>query len=401
MDSTCSKTRSFIYQPLVLKLKQRLADGTLAPGAFVASESMLAQNEGVSRTSVRRAANVLIQDGKLERRPGKGLYVREPQSVTNLIHVVVPNLAFHLCVEVARGVKDAGLEVGAKTLVEDAHGNLDANLLSLRHLPETAASGAIIWSWHHPRFTEVLYELKAAGYPFVLVDEMPSGLEIPCVVTDNYRGGYIVGQELIRRGHSRIGFVGFLSADTTRSRLEGLRDAASDAGLPFDRSLVGEIRVEFAQDWSAEINRVVRSLMERSDRPTAIFFCNDYTAAIGCTVLRALGLRIGEDIAVVGFDGDPVCDLLSPRLATVRQPGREVGVVAMRLLQQVMAGGLRKPGGSRKAMDPKSLRQVLPVDWVEGGSAGSVGTAVEKGQLSDSASRGQPRRERIASAVAG
>ena len=372
MNNTCSKTRSFLYQPLVVKLKQRLADGTLAPGEFVASESTLAQSEGVSRTSVRRAANVLIQDGKLERRPGKGLYVREPQSVSNLIHVVVPNLAFHLCVEVARGAKDAGLEVGTKTLIEDAHGSLDANLLSLRHLPKTAASGAIIWSWHHPRFTEVLFELKTAGYPFVLVDEIPSGLEIPCVVGDNYRGGYMVGEELIRRCHSRIGFVGFLGADTTRLRLEGLRDAVSDAGLRFDRSLVGEICVEFAQDWSAEINRVVRSLMEHPDRPTAIFFCNDYTAAIGCTVLRELGLRIGADIAVVGFDGDPVCELLSPKLATVRQPGREVGVAAMRLLQRVMVGGLRKPGGSRKAMDPKSLRQVLPVRWVEGESIGPV-----------------------------
>ena len=402
MKSTCSKTRPFLYQPLVVKLKQRLADGALAPGAFVASESTLAQNEGVSRTSVRRAVEVFIRDGTLERRPGKGLFVRESHVASRTIHIVVPNLSFHLCVEVARGVRNVGLATGVKTLIDDAHGNLETSLQALRHLPETAADGAVIWSWHHPRFTEVLYELKAAGYPFVLVDEIPAGLEIPCVAADNYQGGYTVGQVLLGRGHRRIAFVGFLNADSVSLRLEGLRDAISDAGLPFDRSLVGEIRVEFAQDWSAEIGRVVRALMERSERPTAIFFCNDYAAAIGCTVLRDLGLLIGGDIAVVGFDGDPVCELLSPRLATIRQPGRQMGEVAMRLLGQVMAGALRKPGGSRKAVDMKSLRQVLPVDWVEGGSVGSaiVGTAVENGPLSDSSGRGQPRRERIVSAVA-
>ena len=366
-SETGTKPELHVYQRLVLKLRQALDENKMQPGQFFASEYDLARREGVSRRSVRHAVDILVREGRVERRSGKGLYIRRPGSITRWVQVVVPMLAAHLCIEMAGGVKAAALKAGVQTQIYDAHGSFDSDLDALRRLPATAASGAIIWSLHHKRFAEVLYELKAARYPFVLVDESLRDIEVPTVLADNYRGGYLVGRELIQRGHRRIGYISF-PADTTRLRAEGIQDAFAEANLLFDRSLNRELRTTLMEDSSAEIGRLTRELLDLPDRPTAIFYNNDHAAIRGYEAIRALGLRIPEDVSVVGFDGDPSCRLLTPTLATIRQPAREMGIAAMEILLDLMAGG--KSGAENVAGDVGIPHQVLPVTWHEGGSIG-------------------------------
>jgi DNA-binding LacI/PurR family transcriptional regulator len=266
----------------------------------------------------------------------------------------------------AGGAKAAALRVGVQTQVYDAHGSFDSDLETLRHLPATAARGAIIWSLHHKRFAEVLYGLKAARYPFVLVDESLRDIDVPTVLADNYRGGYLVGRELIQRGHRRIGYISF-SADTTRQRAQGVQDALADANLPFDRSLNRELRATLMEDPFAEIDRLTRELLGLPDPPTAIFYNNDHAAIRGYEAIRASGLRIPEDVSVVGFDGDPSCRLLTPSLATIRQPARDMGSAAMDILLDMMA---RSKSGSDIMAGYDLPHHVLPVTWQDGGSIG-------------------------------
>ena len=364
---TSTKPELHVYQRLLLKLRQLLDEQKMQPGQFLASEYDLARREGVSRRSVRHAVDILVREGRVERRSGKGLYIRQPGSITRWIQVVVPMLAAHLCIEMAGGVKTAALKAGVQTQIYDAHGSFDSDLEALRRLPATAASGAIIWSLHHKRFAEVLYELKATRYPFVLVDESLRDIEVPTVLADNYRGGYLVGQELIQRGHRRIGYISF-SADTTRLRAQGLQDALIDANLPFDRSLNRELRTTLMEDSSAEIDRFTKELLHLPAPPTAIFYNNDHAAILGYETIRALGLRIPEDVSVVGFDGDPSCRLLTPTLATIRQPAREMGIAAMDILLDMMANS--KGSADNMVGDDDLPHQVVAITWQEGGSIG-------------------------------
>ena len=371
MSSTSSgtsvKPELHVYQRLLLKLRQMLDEQKMQPGQFLASEYDLARREGVSRRSVRHAVDILVREGRVERRSGKGLYIRQPGSVTRWVQVVVPTLAAHLCIEMAGGIKSAALKAGVQIQIYDAHGSFDSDLEALRQLPATAARGAIIWSLHHKRFAEVLYELKAARYPFVLVDESLRDIEVPTVLADNYRGGYLVGRELIQRGHCGIGYISF-PADTTRLRAQGLQDALIDSKLPFDRSLNRELRMTLMEDSSAEIDRLTRELLHLPHPPTAIFYNNDHAAIRGYEAIHALGLRIPEDVSVVGFDGDPSCRLLTPSLATIRQPAREMGIAAMEILLDLMANS--KGSADNMVGDDDLPHQVLAITWQEGGSIG-------------------------------
>lgn len=332
-------------------------------GAFVATEQELSRQTGISRVSVRRATDQLIREGLVERRPGKGLFVREPDRRTRTVQVIVPDLGFEQCVLIARGAQLLGAERGFQVQVYDAHNQMERDLAVLKRLPDQAAEGAIILSWHHTRFTEAIFELKRLHYPFVLVDEHAQSIDVPSVTADNRAGGMQVGQALVGLGHRRIGFIGNLRADTVRARLEGLRDAIGDANLVFDRSLAIDLAVEPQQDWKERIDSCTRQLMSRPDRPTAIFYSDDQVAADGYRTLQAMGLRIPTDVSVVGFDDNPLCRWLTPQLASVRQPSMEMGKAAMEMLLDEMS-----PRPGQKPRAPEGL--TLPVEWVARSSIG-------------------------------
>ena len=338
-----------LAEVLLAKLRRQLAARNPQPGEFALSESDLARSEGVNRRFVRQAVDVLIREGKLERRPGKGLYVRNPACTSRLVQIILYDLKINMCAEIAQSAKRAGLGAGVQTQIYDAHGDFDADLEVIRNLPKSSAEGAIIVSLHHQRFLRALYELGALRYPFVLLDQVVRGLGAPSVLADNYQGGYMVGQRLTQSGHRRIGFVGLLASQTARCRLDGLRDALGNVGVAFGSGLVRIPRGQPTPEaWMCEIARVAKELLELRERPTALFISTDLLVPAVYGAIRSLGLRIPEDVSVVGFDGDPLCRLLTPTLATVRQPSHDMGALAMEMLLDLM-DGRKDEGGRRKA----------------------------------------------------
>ena len=356
-----------MYEDLLVQLRTSIRQGLRQPGEFVGTEQAFGRERGLSRVSVRRATDQLIREGLVERRPGKGLFVRPVQRSLRTIQVVVPDLAFEQCIQIAKGAQQLGIEHGLNVQVYDAQSQMDRDIECLRQLPERSADGALILSWHHPRFTEALLELKQRNLPFVLIDEESSPLDIDTVAADNHAGGMLAANALIDLGHRSIGFIGNLSAGTVAARLEGLRDAVGDRGLPFDRSRVIDLAIEPGMDWAQRIADSTHELMSRSPRPTAIFYSNDHVAAEGYRTLRAMNLRVPEDVSVVGFDDSPLCRWLEPALSTVRQPSIEMGQVAMSMLMEMLqtpVGQPRRP--ARKA--------TLPVQWIARASIGPCPT---------------------------
>ncbi len=341
----------------MVRLRREIRQGVQKPGDFIGTEQALCRSSGISRVSVRRATDQLIREGLIERRPGKGLFVRDFDRATRMIQIVVPDLAFEQCIQIARGAQEWGVERGFQVQVYDGHNRMDRDIAFLEQLQDSVVEGAIILSWHHPRFTEAMLKLKQSGLPFVLVDEHSEHVEVSSVTADGHAGGLLVGNALVDLGHRSIGFIGNLVAGTVRSRLEGLRDAMGDRGLPFDRSLVMDLAVQPQEDWAQRIAQCTRQLLDRPDRPTAIFYSNDQVAAEGYRTIREMGLRVPQDVSIVGFDDSPLCQWLDPPLATVRQPAFEMGQTAMEMLLEM----LQLPPATRR----RAVRQVtLPVEWM-------------------------------------
>jgi DNA-binding LacI/PurR family transcriptional regulator len=368
IENTSKDIGLTIYATLAARLRRSIHDGEYQPGQMIGSEHELARRQSISRVTVRRASELLINEGLLERRPGKGLFVREGYVANTpmpspVIQVVAGNLQWEPSLQVSRGIQSLAREEGFQVQLYDAQSDVESDLAMLSELPAGPARGAIIMSLHSALFNEAIYALKIKGFPFVLVDQQLHDINVSSVAADNYSGGLQAGQALLELGHRRIAFIGDVIATTVRDRLMGLRDAIGDAGLPFDRSLIVDLSEEGDKlgGWAEKIGACTRDIMSIPNPPTALFFSCDGVARAGYRALAQMGLRIPEDVSVIGFDDDPIAEWLTPGLTTVRQPFFEMGVVAIQSLRERIADPLAPV-----------RRNVLPVQLVKRGSIGQI-----------------------------
>src|SRR3954447_7681190 len=181
--------------------------------------------------------------------------------------------------------------------------------------------------------------LERDGMPVVMVDM--GHPRVPHVVIDDAHGGELATEHLLARGHRRIGFVGDLDRNpfgftSSEQRRDGYRRALRRAGVEAAPRL--EARGRHGRE---EARDLARGLLDRADRPSAIFAASD-TQAIGVLeAAHALGLRVPEDVAVIGFDDIEIAEPLG--LSTVRQPLRQSGACGADILLGAIAGAPARP----------------------------------------------------------
>ncbi|GIH10035.1 transcriptional regulator [Rhizocola hellebori] len=178
-------------------------------------------------------------------------------------------------------------------------------------------------------------QLRARGIPFVVFDptaELPD--DVPFVGATNWAGGRTATRHLIELGHRRIAMIG--GPDRVlccQARIDGYRSAMEAAGLPVHPNLMVRCDLTREDGFAAAL-----TLLNRPERPTAIFASNDLQALGVYQAARALGLRIPTDLSVVGFDDLPITALVDPPLTTVHQPLTEMAAAATRLALALGSG---------------------------------------------------------------
>ncbi|MCL5108472.1 MAG: LacI family transcriptional regulator [Chloroflexi bacterium] len=189
----------------------------------------------------------------------------------------------------------------------------------------------------HPKEDEpCLVELHEAGVPIVVLNELPADCDLPWVDIDNVGGARQITEHLLQRGHRRIGHIyGRPGYVVTGLRMRGYCQALAGAGIGIDEDLLAVVP-EPAQ--GPQGTEATRRLLALPDRPTAVFCHGDLLAHGALRAVEELGLRVPEDVAVVGFDDEPSSAYQRPALTTVRAPFREKGRVAARLLVELVEG---------------------------------------------------------------
>ena len=184
-------------------------------------------------------------------------------------------------------------------------------------------------------------ELEDANVPFVSVGHYYSQ-KWDCIVSDNTHGGYIATEHLIKLGHHNIGYIGNELIDedgflVSGERFKGYQKALEDYGIPF---LVE--RVSLGQHNFQTSHHLTKNLLNLSDRPTAIFSMSD-TQALACiATIREFGLRVPEDISVIGYDDLEISEQVG--LTTVRQHLQLTGELGMvHLIQKLEHATMKKP----------------------------------------------------------
>ena len=301
----------------------------------------IAREAGVSVPTVSRVVNgrsdvapqtrERVED--LLRRRGYRRRQPRPRDDASLIDLVFHDLDSPWAVEIIRGVEDVAHTAHIGTVVSAIHGRPASARQWMQNVRARATDGVIL-------VTSVLEaplqaELNRLDVPTVVVDT--SGvppLDIPTIGATNWAGGLSATEHLLDLGHRRIGFIaGPPRLRCSQARLDGYRTGLAAAGLPADDQLIwqGDFYHQSGFDGAS-------ALLDRTDPATALFASNDQMAFGAYEAIRQRGLRVGEDVSVVGFDDLPEALWSSPPLTTVRQPLSEMGKLATRTVLRLARG---------------------------------------------------------------
>jgi len=258
----------------------------------------------------------------------RGLVTRR----TRTIGLVVTTVSDPFASEVTCGVEQTANDHGYAVFLANSNADPERERNVVQELAERRVDGIIVTSSRVGALYLPL--LKELNVPIVLVNDQHPGEFVHSVMIENVEGTRTATEHLIELGHRRIAYVGDqFGYQSDAERLAGYRQALSEAGIAFATALAveGDGRTEAAIE-------AVNGLLALAAPPTAICCYNDMTALGAMLAIRARGLRVPEDISVVGFDDLFFGAYLQPPLTTVRQPMRRMGQMAMENLFKLMSG---------------------------------------------------------------
>lgn len=266
---------------------------------------------------------------------------------TLTLGMLVPDITNPFFSSIIKGAEDAARERGYNLILCNSEDQPEREETYLRVLRERQVDGLLIASSQMADAT--IAELRADAFPFVLLNRAAEGADDLAVIVDNHAAAVDLVAHLASLGHRRVGHVaGPQNTTTGLERLAGYREAVLVYGLADDPALVVE-----ADTFSEEAGyRALGTMLAGPARPTAVFGANDLIAIGMLQRLREIGLRVPQDLSIVGFNDIPLAGLLEPALTTVRVPQLEMGVIGARLLIDHLEG---KPIGDVRVTLPTSL----------------------------------------------
>ncbi len=264
---------------------------------------------------------------------------------TGAVGLLVPSIANPFYGALAEGVDDMAGELGYHVFITHVAGpRAERDALAL--LVGRRVDGVLMAAAEAS--DDVLGPIAAAGMPVVLLAREVPGLDVSCIVNDDFAGAREVTRHLLGLGHERVGLVSEpLSLFSAQERRRGFRAALRAAGLEPD------VEVEAAAGTIEAAHAAAGRILDRRDRPTALFCQNDLMAIGVLQACRERGTAVPDELSLAGYDGTLLAEVVHPRLTTVVQPVRDIGRLAVELLHQLRTSRIKS---ARKLVLQPALR---------------------------------------------
>jgi len=257
---------------------------------------------------------------------------------TNSVGVLVPDLGTGYIGEIIRGI-DA--ELGLKDLdliLYTTHRTASKEASYVANLARGMVDGLLLVLPRRP--ADFIGAMTQRNFPFVLIDHHGIGPDCPAVGAANWQGGFTATEYLIKLGHRRIGIItGWMDLGCALDRIDGYRSALRVNHIPEESELIYE-----GTFFQPDGFQGACTLLDLPYPPTAIFASNDVMAMGVIDAVRTRGLRVPQDISVIGFDDIPQASMIHPALTTISQPLEKMGRVATQMLLELLSQPQKKMG---------------------------------------------------------
>ncbi|HCV41940.1 MAG TPA: LacI family transcriptional regulator [Bacteroidetes bacterium] len=304
----------------------------------------VAKRAGVSKGTVsavinaRRTVKPSTRDYVLE--VMKELHFRPKGVARNLknggqdksIGIIIKDLNYPFYTTIATGVKEYANSKGYAVIVASSENDHECEKTFTHLFSSKDIKGAIIAPIVEGAEIDHLFRLKMINYPFVLLEDV-KGIQANVVAIDNSRAIKKAVKYLIDSGHTKIvHFAGPPASSHTHERIEGFRHAFSESTLAFNKDMIVSVGSRHEESYGNTLKFFRQK--RRKDYPTAIVCFNDQQALAVMTALRELGIRIPDDISIVGNDDISYAKIYPVPLTTIRAPQIEIGMRAAEILIQ-------------------------------------------------------------------
>lgn len=250
------------------------------------------------------------------------------KSRTKTIGVIVPDLSYHFFASVIKGIEEEAFARGYSLLLTQTNELYERELINVQNLSRGQVEGFIISLSQETTDFEHLKRLQRKGIPLVFFDRDADEIAVPKVMVDNVGASYEATKHLIENGCKRIAFLaGPINVTVSNQRQLGYENALKNSGLKIDKTLIvhGNYNLQ-------KVMELTNELFELKNPPDGLVVVSDRLAVGAISALRLKKIRIPEDVAIVSFNDEPMCTIITPTLTSVSQPTFDMGKMAMSLL---------------------------------------------------------------------
>ncbi len=358
--------------------RKRKADQPASGRRHTVTSKEIAREAGVSTATVSRVFNqpekvrpatreLVLKIMKRHHYVSDGMAVALASRRSQMLGLIIPTITNSIYASCTQALKRIAQDAGYSVLIGISEYSVEHEDMLIHRLMERRIEGLILTGAERD---PLLYEkIRHNNLPFVVTWQLVHDNEFPSVSFDNYKAARTAVEHLVSLGHRRIGLIcGRTDVnDRARDRRRGYEAVLRKYGIDVDARLIFERDFEFVEGRAA-MNR----LLSIDPRPTAAFCANDIQAIGALYECRESGIRVPEDLSIIGFDDLPIAQYTWPQLTTIRVPASEMGRRAAESLLTALKTG----------QPPLSVE--LPTDLIIRGS-----TAAPQ------ATKGRPQRARI------
>lgn len=272
------------------------------------------------------------------------------QSKTNTLGVIIPEIVHFFFSTIISGIEDVAYSAGYNVILTQSNESAQREMIDMKALFNSRVDGMLISLSRETTTFDHIESMITKGVPMVFFDRVYDNSNVSKIIVDDFSGAKEATLHLIEQGCKRIAHIeGSRNLDITKQRLNGYLEALREKGMPVDESLIipcPEATIEAGK-------KSTEKLLTMSPIPDGIFATNDPVAMGAMQAIRAKGLKIPNDIAVIGFSNWLFTSMMDPPLSSVDQPGFEMGQEATRLLiRQIEIK-------SKENIDPKPETKIL------------------------------------------
>lgn len=266
------------------------------------------------------------------------------------IGVVVCEIANNFFSQAINGIESIAYNRGYHVVITQSHESYEREVIDLQYLSSRSIDGLLVSVSSETTDISHFQNLHDKGLPIVFFDRVADEVRTHKVILNNFKGAYEATTHLISQGYRKIAHVTH-SAHLTlaRERLAGYRQALEDNHIAFNDAYVKHCR--HGLTLSAEIEERIKELLSLKQKPDSVFTVSDRLTNSTLAALKKAGLRVPDDVGLVGFSNTDIGDLISPPLTAVRQPAFEMGQAATDLLIQLIEAKRQVTSYETKVLD--------------------------------------------------